>query len=64
MPQTNVTAGPTLDQRRAKHAWEAVKRAKQKIGPHADQDPRSSAVRPRSCRLASWRPVWGRHWRF
>ncbi len=40
MPQTNVTAGPTLDQRRAKHAWEAVKRAKQKIGPHANQDPK------------------------
>jgi CRISPR-associated protein Cmr5 len=25
MPQTTSTAGPTLDQRRAKHAWESVR---------------------------------------
>jgi CRISPR-associated protein Cmr5 len=30
MPQTTDTSKPTLDQRRAKHAWEAVRTAKQK----------------------------------
>jgi CRISPR-associated protein Cmr5 len=40
MPETTSTTGPTLDQRRAKHAWEAVKRAKLKSGAHAKQDPK------------------------
>ncbi len=32
--------GPTLDQRRAVHAWEMVQRAKQKQGFHQGQDPK------------------------
>ncbi len=31
---------PTLDQRRAYHAWQAVQRAKNKVGKHSAQDPR------------------------
>lgn len=31
---------PTLDQRRAHHAWQAVQNAKAKIGPHSEQDPK------------------------
>lgn len=31
---------PTLDQRRALHAWEAVERAKRRISPHKDQEPK------------------------
>lgn len=30
----------TLDQRRAKHAWEVVQRAKHKQGAHQQQDPK------------------------
>lgn len=40
MPQIQSAGGPTLDQRRARHAWEAVKRVKEKAGPHARQDPK------------------------
>ena len=40
MPQTTGTTGSTLGQRRAQHAWEAVKSAKLKAGPHAKQDPK------------------------
>ncbi len=40
MPQTTANNRPTLDQRRARHAWEAVKRAKLRAGPHAKQDPK------------------------
>ncbi len=31
-------SGPTLDQRRAKHAWEAVQRARSRTGAHGRQD--------------------------
>jgi CRISPR-associated protein Cmr5 len=31
---------PTLDQQRAKHAWEAVQRAKAAQGPHDKQSPK------------------------
>ncbi len=31
-------SGPTLDQRRAKHAWEAVQKARRRAGAHARQD--------------------------
>jgi CRISPR-associated protein Cmr5 len=37
---TKSPAGLTLDQRRARHAWEAVQRAKQKQGAHEKQDPK------------------------
>jgi CRISPR-associated protein Cmr5 len=37
---TTMKTGPTLDQRRAKHAWEVVQRAKQKLDDHKDQDPK------------------------
>lgn len=39
MPETN-TAKPTLDQSRARHAWGAVQKAKDKADPHKDQDPK------------------------
>ena len=32
--------GPTLDQRRAAHAWDVVQRVKQKQGPHQGQEPK------------------------
>lgn len=31
---------PTLDQRRAQHAWQAVQNAKAKTGHHSKQDPK------------------------
>ncbi len=31
-------SGPTLDQRRAKHAWEAVQKARGRTGAHGEQD--------------------------
>lgn len=37
---TTNKSGPTLDQRRAAHAWDVVQRAKQKQGPHQKQDPK------------------------
>ena len=40
---TRTTQPPqhaTLDQHRAKHAWEAVQRAKRRDGLHQDQDPK------------------------
>jgi CRISPR-associated protein Cmr5 len=41
MPEaTTSKPGPTLDQRRAKQAWEVVQRAKQKEGAHQKQDPK------------------------
>lgn len=41
MPEaTTSKAGPTLDQRRANHAWDVVQRAKQKNGHHQNQDPK------------------------
>lgn len=41
MPEaTTSKAGPTLDQRRARHAWEGVQRAKQRQGAHQQQDPK------------------------
>ncbi len=33
-----TTSGPTLDQRRAKHAWEAVQKARGRTGAHGKQD--------------------------
>lgn len=35
-----TNAGPTLDQRRARHAWDVVQRAKQKREVHQNQDPK------------------------
>jgi CRISPR-associated protein Cmr5 len=32
--------GPTLDQRRAAHAWDVVQRAKLKLGHHQKQEPK------------------------
>lgn len=32
-------SGPTLDQRRAKHAWEAVQKVVRQSGQHAKQNP-------------------------
>jgi CRISPR-associated protein Cmr5 len=41
MPETMMSkASPTLDQRRASHAWDAVQRAKQKQEHHQKQDPK------------------------
>ena len=40
MADSTQTPKPTLDQRRAKHAWEAVQRAKSKTGPHASKEPK------------------------
>lgn len=41
MPEAMTSkSGPTLDQRRAKHAWEVIQRAKQKNGHHQKQDPK------------------------
>ncbi len=40
MSQATESARPTLDQRRASHAWDAVQRAKQKRNPHRNQDPK------------------------
>lgn len=37
---TTNNPGPTLDQRRAGHAWDVVRRAKQKQGRHQGQDPK------------------------
>ncbi len=34
------SATPTLEQRRASHAWAAVNRAKKQQGPHEKQDPK------------------------
>jgi CRISPR-associated protein Cmr5 len=31
---------PTLDQRRARHAWQAVQNAKARTGSHSQQDPK------------------------
>jgi CRISPR-associated protein Cmr5 len=39
MTQAKADTRQTLDQRRARHAWDAVQRAKQKQGHHHDQDP-------------------------
>ena len=36
----STQAKPTLDQRRARHAWEAVQAAKKKEGCHENQDPK------------------------
>jgi CRISPR-associated protein Cmr5 len=40
MAEAMTKSGPTLDQRRARHAWEVVQRAKQKQDAHKDQDPK------------------------
>jgi len=41
MPEaTTSKPGPTLDQRRAGHAWDVIQRAKQKQGHHQRQDPK------------------------
>jgi CRISPR-associated protein Cmr5 len=40
MAETKNDSPPTLDQRRAHHAWNAVQRAKQKQGDHEKQDPK------------------------
>ncbi|MCI0457808.1 MAG: type III-B CRISPR module-associated protein Cmr5 [Gemmataceae bacterium] len=41
MPETTTSKPePTLDQRRASHAWDVVQRAKQKQGHHQKQDPK------------------------
>jgi CRISPR-associated protein Cmr5 len=41
MPEaTTSKPGPTLDQRRASHAWDVVQRAKQKQALHRNQDPK------------------------
>ena len=40
MTPTSNTSRPTLDQRRARHAWKAVKQAKDKQGHHREQDPK------------------------
>lgn len=37
---TSTPSKPTLDQRRAKHAWAAVQAAKGRVGVHKDQDPK------------------------
>jgi CRISPR-associated protein Cmr5 len=37
---TSTKPGPTLDQRRAKHAWGVVQRAKKREGAHEEQDPK------------------------
>lgn len=40
MPQATSSQSQTLDQRRANHAWDVVRRAKQKQDPHENQDPK------------------------
>ncbi len=41
MPETMPNKSqPTLEQRRASHAWDVVQQAKNKQGPHKDQDPK------------------------
>ncbi len=40
MAETTSHSTPTLDQRRANHAWNAVQQAKQKQGHHEKQDPK------------------------
>jgi CRISPR-associated protein Cmr5 len=40
MAETKNDSPPTLDQRRANHAWNAVQRAKQKLDHHEKQDPK------------------------
>lgn len=40
MSQTQSPNKPSLDQRRAKHAWDAVERAIQGVGAHSGQDKR------------------------
>lgn len=37
---TTMQAKPTLDQRRASHAWATVQAAKKQEDPHKDQDPK------------------------
>ncbi len=37
---TTSKPGPTLDQRRASHAWDVVQRAQKKEGHHEKQDPK------------------------
>lgn len=37
---SNPTSPATLDQQRAKHAWQTVQDAKQRKGTHANQDPK------------------------
>lgn len=40
MTEMSNASRPTLDQRRASHAWGVVRRAKNKQGSHKDQDPK------------------------
>ena len=40
MPNSNVATQVTLDQKRARHAWEAVCRAESKQGHHKEQAPK------------------------
>lgn len=40
MPEGTATAEPTLEQRRAAHAWYAVQRAKDRSDNHRGQDPK------------------------
>ena len=40
MPNSNAATQVTLDQKRARHAWEAVCRAESKHGHHKEQAPR------------------------
>jgi len=40
MPETTNKPTPTLDQRRASHAWDVVQRAKKKQGYHQGQEPK------------------------
>jgi CRISPR-associated protein Cmr5 len=41
MPETTTgKPAPTLDQRRASHAWDVVQRAKKKLGQHQGQEPK------------------------
>lgn len=40
MSLRHENATPTLDQRRASHAWEAVQRAEKRDGAHRTQDPK------------------------
>jgi len=40
MLPTNTNAQPTLDQKRARHAWEAVLRAETRTGDHQEQSPK------------------------
>lgn len=40
MASTTSSQRPSLDQRRAQHAWKAVQNARESIGPHNGQSPK------------------------